>query len=164
MKKLVVVSLLLFVGILFAKAQVKPVEGELFAGLAVGASQYNTTGAIIGAELRFNLSKGKISPGFQLSQNSVGIKHTNRNERYTNLQILCDYNLNAGEKVCPFIGAGLGMGLLDGDGWYCSTGSAILSARIGCEFIKRLRITADYRLQKSDCSFFTLRLGYVIEG
>ena len=98
MKKLVVVSLLLFVGILFAKAQVKPVEGELFAGLAVGASQYNTTGAIIGAELRFNLSKGKISPGFQLSQNSVGIKHTNRNERYTNLQILCDYNLNAGKK------------------------------------------------------------------
>ena len=148
-----------------AYSQTRLVEGELGCGATVGSSNKKTTGAIIDGELRLNLKDGKVSPAFQLSQSNLGLKDTDYHERYTTLQVLCDYNFQPGKKVSPFAGCGVGMAIVKSDNWNISDDNTpLVVCRVGCEFFKRIRFTTDYRLQKGDYSYFTFRLGFVIGG
>ncbi|MEG1403125.1 hypothetical protein [Bacteroides sp.] len=165
-KKKYFVILLLLAIVHYTYAQVRMVEGELTTGACISPEQNTSPGAIIGAEIRLNLASGRISPGAQLSQSFFDRKVDgfNQRERYTTFQAVCDYNFSPTSKIMPFVGVGLGLSGIGGDYLIGNDFSPVFIPRIGCEFVKWVRLSADYRWEKYNYSHFTFRVGLVIGG
>lgn len=132
----------------------------------------NDAGFVLGSEVRLNLFEKRISTGIQFV--FTGWNRTSLQGDYIKHQnpfifsITGDYNfLNVHRKIVPFAGIGLGCSIVRS--WpYNEENNVSLashfacSPRVGIEFFKRVRLTAEYQYIGNKNNFFNIKLGFVI--
>jgi hypothetical protein len=132
-------------------------------------------GFTLGSEVRLNLLEKKISTGLQFA--FTGWNRTSPQGSYINHQnpfifsVVGDYNfLNVHRRIVPFAGIGLGYSIVrswlymdsDTEDYLTLASHFACSPRVGVEFFKRIRLTAEYRYIGNRNNFFNVKLGFVI--
>ncbi len=162
------------------------IEGELEIGIPFGLSKLCfdriETGGSLSAELRFAFERIPMNIGVL-----VGMTNFFRNSDYAgdeefrsyNYMIVGDYKFKQYKYISFFAGAGLGIASLNTASpigiddtispWHSITGGNSKSAfcfmpRLGVQFFKRIRITADLKLQEKANNNFNISIGYIIGG
>ena len=151
------------------------------AGLAFGFSDdengyYNPDGGALtfGTEIRYNLKRKQLSPGFQFTFSGWNRQPHGEGSGYHQnafvFLLTTDYNYTKiSPKFTPFGGLGVGYSIIrEWESWtfnspynYNKSHFAI-SPRIGFEAFKRLRFTTEYMYLGHGNNFFNFRLGFVI--
>lgn len=160
---------------------VKSFEFELFIG-PIYANNYNNSeftdiGKTYGLEGRYNLSQTPYSIGLKAQISGFNRKYDIRNwENIGNLKIglIFDYNFRHWKHISLFTGAGLGISLLYVDRHSISNSiysilprektALCFNPRLGAEFFKRIRLTADINIIDAEHSFIGVNLGFVLGG
>lgn len=132
-------------------------------------------GFTLGSEVRLNLLEKRISTGLQFT--FTGWNRTSPEGSYVNHQnpfiflVVGDYNfLNVHRRIIPFAGIALGYSIdrswpysIDYEGdYYTLTSHFACSPRVGIEFFKRIRLTAEYQYIGNKNNFFNVKLGFVV--
>ena len=159
---------------------VKSFEFELFIGpifsINYNNSEFTNVGGTFGLEGRYNLSQTPYSIG--LNAKFAGFNRNYDNSNWENIKninigLAFDYNFRYWRHISLFTGAGLGISLLDDDRYSSISISPVLSRekttlcfnpRLGAEFFKRIRLTADINIIDAEHSFIGLNLGFVLGG
>lgn len=172
MKKIL---LLLTVSLLFAgKSFSQSFESEIINfGFAFGFQKDKRgrpvdIGALtLGSEIRFNFKDSPISLGGQYNYSAWNRMNPGSRQCIHNYQLFVDYNFKkVHPKILPFAGIGAGRNETEDSGGFMGTtinkSHFSCSPRIGAEFFKRLRLTAEYQYVGNRNSFFNIRVGFVI--
>jgi hypothetical protein len=178
MKKIVLLLSFIFV---ISNSFAQSVEWEIInVGLPFGfqadeagnAISVQDKGFSLGTEIRYNYLEKRLSSGFQFS--FTGWNRRTPDSDYELHQnpfmflAVTDYNfleLNP-KKIMPFAGIGLGYSLVRS--WsYIEPDTDFkfhfaCSPRVGIEFFKRIRLTAEYQYIGNKNNFFNVNLGFVI--
>lgn len=125
------------------------------------------------AEARYNIQETPFDVGFQFGLGAFGrdwsrISGIEKNYHFKNFILVGDYSLRRGKNVSPYIGLGFGVSHQKIDIYYYyprpdnveRAYSACLMPRIGIEFFRAIRLSASYKLMKSDYSNFECSLGF----
>ncbi len=160
--------IILLLSVMAAEAQVindtnfKSYEFEAGMGLAMGTNfgyQGSEPGLQFYVESRNNLKDTPWDIGFQVAMGVFSRRHESGSV-YSNNKLstitFVDYNFRCWKWVAPFVGAGLGMAMLDLDvpyindtaGWSTYTAHSCgiaLNPRVGVEFFDHLRLTVEYK-------------------
>lgn len=128
----------------------------------------------LGTEVRYNYLEKRVSSGIQFSltgwnrRSPDGLYHTYHQNPFIFLAVT-DYNFyNLLPKMVPF--AGIGAGFSSVYAWSMSDYSDVpddklhfaCSPRVGVEFFKRIRLTAEYQYVGNQNNFFNIKIGFVI--
>jgi opacity protein-like surface antigen len=143
--------------------------------VVASGSELKSEGALsLGTEVRYNYAEKRLSSGIQFSFSGWNRYASNgdlaiHQNPFTFL-VVNDYNfLNIHPQIVPFAGAGLGYSITrtwshsskyeseDGNKSHFA-----FSPRIGAEFFKRVRLSAEYQYIGNKNSFFNIKLGFVI--
>lgn len=163
------------------------IEGELEIGIPFGLSKLcfdkTGTGGSLAAELRFAFERIPVNVGV-----FVGMTNFYRNSDYYpgdiefrsyNYMLVGDYKFKQYKYISFFAGAGLGVASLDtaspigidhtASPYHSVTVGNSKSAfcfmpRVGVQFFRRVRITADLKLQEKANNNFNISIGYIIGG
>lgn len=150
------------------------------SGLKNDFGAYPRIGGQILFEYRYNIPGNNLSLGTQCSLGYFNRIDYNIDRRYKisnkgSMVTYLDYNFRLKERVSIFTGIGVGLAAIDYEypQWisdntyeqeYLFSRSAVVTPRVGVEFLKRLRLTVEYRLMRKDYSYFGVNLGFSIGG
>jgi hypothetical protein len=183
-------TLLLFILLFFTGNAYSRLEWEILnAGFAIGVSEdeYGLSikpyekpemGLTMGTEVRYNMPDRKFSFGGKFvftgwnrhDEDGDYVYHQNPKA----FMVLADYNWAnlLPNKITPFAGVGLGLSFNREYSWtsrepYDFPGIRFrrhiaFSPRVGMEFFRRIRLTAEYMYMGYSCNFLNTRIGFVI--
>lgn len=157
--------------------KVSSFEGGLYVGLSSPVGNFHDgtpkAGALLGADMRYNVNGGPIDCGLFLEISSANRdfrkdgSDTYQNNRTMALGIASHYNFRQGTSVNPYAGLGLGFALNDviGDRQYPSKHySLAVSPRIGVELLRHIRVGCQAQLSREGFHNIALTLGFAIGG
>lgn len=169
--KIIIMFLVLIPVIAFSQETVTPFEFEVAIGPNWGIQKQKgedvRTGLNVFMEMRYNY-KACFDFGMQLFVGAYERLNNNDNSEtiYRNviIQPVADYNFRQGKKVNPFVGLGIGLAAIDIDNDRVVEKSYCVNPRIGAEFFHHVRVTFEYRLLRTDYSFWGCSIGIVFGG
>lgn len=174
MKTNVLLSLFFFL-LLSENGFAQGLEWEIFnGGFAFGFQSDDRNrplelgGALtMGTEVRYNHKEKPLSTGLQFTFTGWNREYPYLHQNAFIFLLVTDYNFkNVHPKILPFAGIGAGYNMMRewGDEIverdYKS--HLALSPRVGIEFFKRIRLTAEYQYIGNKNSFFNIKIGFVV--
>lgn len=165
------ILLLILCGILCdgvkAQTDVDYIEGEVNLGLTHPLSKYDGRSGLldftIGGELRYNFRSSPFDCGIGVNYVSFGWDDEMTNTEHnasTNIYLIGDYNFRQGNRVNPYIGAGIGIAIRDNE---CGRGPMFMP-RVGVELWRHLRFSLSMQLNRAHYNGFALTIGVVFGG
>jgi len=150
---------------------VKTFEFEIKAGTNYPLDSYvgkKCFGAAIGLEARWNLRNLPLDLGAELAVSSTCRRYNGEDltDRIIGISFVCDYNINRGENVSPFVGLGLGNAsceVLTGD-YGTDADKVLFTPRVGVELWRHLRLTLESRIVREGFNNVGFTVGYVFGG
>lgn len=151
-----------------AAADVKTFEFEVRLNPALPLSCRNGESADLtlgfGLEGRWNLQRLPMDVG--VAVNSSGAYRSGWEYGTLALMGVTDWNFNRGGKVSPYVGLGLGVGVLNSNAFDEDDSQAAFVAmpRVGVELFRHVRIGLSLNLSKSRFNNAALSVGYAFGG
>lgn len=153
---------------------VQPVEGEIRIGLSTPIRQRwsyeNTPGIDGGYELRCNLQKVPVAIGLMVDSYSPCRVRDNDHLRFYGGLLFGatgEYNFFRGKAVNPFVGAGIGLGLLSETNFEDKSNPQVrpfLRPKIGIEFFHHIRLNLSLTLTTPNAIGWSFSIAGVIGG